>query len=487
MFEKRGRMQQTASYPSAFHQKVLAQEAPGGVPHSLNVIIPSVTHPGRMFDARAAVLDKAGYPSLQCDGCVEVAIPEQGTVNMVFRYGLPAVGSLKGIQLSSGGLYRLSASCGRLKAYSNPTLCTSDDVPGIYWGDPHVHTILSNCHTDSCRSLNFCFTAARHLSALDWVAAADHVSNGRCDPSKWKEQRTVADLYDDAPDFITLPAYEASLHGGSGGDINVYMSQFPGMFIDEYNGGNVRTLCEKLAGTLTSDKFFVVPHHTTRTGKHGEISDEIYPGPAAMPVIEIHSKWGTSEYRGNPNPLKKIHCGPSYATDLLSRGMKLGFVAGTDSHATMPSGGGEEPDHIDRFPGLTAVRCAKLARQSVFDAIRHRQCYAASLERIIMHGSVAGRTFGEELHFADLSTPPKIDVLIAAKSDIVRVDLVRNGATLHTLTPTSWKTHFIYEDRADMNKLKIRSPHLSGFVYYYMRVTCKSGAQAWSSPVWILD
>jgi len=124
----------------------------------------------------------------------------------------------------------LSASCHSLQAHSNPTLCTTDDVPGIYWGDPHVHTILSNCHVDTCRSLNFCFTAARYLSALDWVAAADHVSNGRCDPSKWKEQRTVADLYDDAPDFVTLPAYEASLQGGAGGDNNVYMARFLDIF-----------------------------------------------------------------------------------------------------------------------------------------------------------------------------------------------------------------------------------------------------------------
>ncbi len=474
-------------YPSALQQKVLSQETPGGVSVALSIVIPSVIRPSKPFEVRIAVLDDNGYPSLECNSGVEVALPEQAAIHITFRQGIPAVGCLKGIQLSNEGVFRLSASSDRLQAHSNPTLCTSENVPGIYWGDPHVHTILSNCHADKCRSLNFCFTAARHLTALDWVAAADHVSNGRCDFSKWKEQRTVANLYDDPPGFVTLPAYEASLKGGSGGDNNVYMSRFPDMFIDEYEDGTIKTLCSKLAGKLQPDEFFAVPHHTTRTGKHGEISDEIYPGPDAMPVIEIHSKWGTSEYRGNPNPLKKIHDGPSYATNLLDRGMKLGFIAGTDSHATMPSGDGDEPNHIDRLPGLTAVRCNELTRQSVFEAIRHRQCYAASLERIVMHGSIAGHAFGEELQFADLTTPPRIDVLVAAKSDIARIELVRNGKTIRTVTPHSWNTRLTYEDKEDLSKLKIKSHHLNSFIYYYVRVTCESGAQAWSSPVWIHD
>lgn len=295
----------------------------------------------------------------------------------------------------------------------------------------------------------------------------------------------MANLYDDAPVFVTLPAYEASLRGGAGGDNNVYMSSFPDMFVDEYEGGNTKTLCDRLKDRLREREFFIVPHHTTRTGKHGEISDDIYPGPDALPVIEIHSKWGTSEYRGNPNPLKEIHDGPSYAVDLLNRGLKLGFIAGTDTHATVPSGGGVEPGHIDRLPGLTAVRCKTLSRPSVFQAIRHRQCYATSLERIIMNGSIAGVAFGEILHLTDLKTSLKIDVLLAAQSDILRVDLVKNGETIHSVSPQAWQTKFLFDDEVDIRKSSLCTRSGGSVVYYYVRVTCESGAQAWSSPVWI--
>lgn len=480
-------MQPDIVYPSPLQQKVLAQEAPGGDPAKLNVVIPSVTRPGKALDLSVSVVDRNGYPSLNCADRAEIETPGGEHAMIVFQPDSPAVARLKGIHLSKAGLFRLRASCGNLQAYSNPTLCTSEDVPGIFWGDPHVHTILSNCHPDKCRSLNFCFTAARHLSALDWVAAADHVSNGRCEVSKWKEQKTAANLYDDPPEFVTLPAYEASLRSGAGGDNNVYMSGFPDMFVDEYEEGNTKTLCNRLTDLLTDREFFIVPHHTTRTGKHGEISDDIYPGPDAMPVIEIHSKWGTSEYRGNPNPLKDIHDGPSYAADLLNRGLKLGFIAGTDTHATVPSGGGVEPGHIDRLPGLTAVRCTTLSRQSIFQAIQHRQCYATSLERIIMHGSIAGHVFGETLHLAHLKTPPKVDVLVAAQSNILRVDVVRNGKTIHTVSPQAWQTRLLFDDEVDVRKTSLSSRSGGSVVYYYVRVTCESGAQAWSSPVWICD
>lgn len=471
-------------YPSAYEQRILAGEAPGGAPAKLQVVIPSITAPGRAFEARIAVLDELGYPSLECAEPVLLRAPGlPAPVRLPFGRGVPAVGAVSGLVLSTEGLHRLEASCGRLAAGSNPALCTRDPVPGLYWGDPHVHTVLSNCHAATCRSLSFCFTAARHLSALDWVAAADHASNGRCDFSKWKEQRAAAEHYNDAPAFATLPAYEASLKGGAGGDNNIYMARFPDLFVDEYETGTIRTLCEKLGEKLVPDEYFAVPHHTTRTGKHGEIPDAIYPGPGHMPAMEIHSKWGTSEYRGNPHALHKIHPGPSYAVDLLGRGLRLGFVAGTDTHATMPSAAGVEPGHIDRLPGLTAVRATALGRRAVFDAIRTRDCYAASLERILLLGTIGGVRFGAAAPLA-AARRPRIDVLVAAQSEITGVDIVWNGETIRSERPGGWQFHLDADGGDSALSLEAPPPDGRRFAYCYVRVTCSSGAQAWSSPVW---
>ena len=473
-------------YPSKFDRKVLAGEAPGGDPVQVNVVVPTVTQVGKRFPVKLAVLDAVGLPSVTFGGEVRLVTGggEADEFIVPFREGDPAVASVPGVVLQEAGVSRLRAELGGQQFWSNPTHCGQDPAPRIVWGDPHVHTVLSGCHADRCRSLAFCFVAARHLTGLDWVGAADHVSNARCELARWKEQVATANAYDDPPHFTTLPGYEASLKGGAGGDNNVYLARFPAMFVDEYEDGNVKTMCEKLAEVLPREDFIIVPHHTTRTGKHGEISDDIYPGPEWMPVVEIHSKWGTSEYRGNPNALKEIHPGPSYVVDLLNRGLRLGFIGGTDTHTTMPSGGGNEPPHIDRLPGMTAVTVPELTRDAVFRGIQSRQCYATSLERIYLDGSVDGESFGQRIHQADPAKPRQVQVRVAGRSDVVSIDVVRNGEPVFSSSPDSWLADVTFTDEDNLASTSLESNHLGRFSYYYVRATCASGAQAWSSPVW---
>ena len=473
--------------PSEFEQRVLSIEAPGGAAATIKLTVPTITVPGEPFALKVALADEMGYPSVEFDGAVTVRgeFAEPKTVEIAFAKGRPAVAAVGGVAIGSPGLYRFEAELGGKVFHSNPTCCRARARRRIYWGDPHVHTVLSDCHAVRCRSVMFCFTAARHFEGLDWAAAADHVSNGRCELARWKESRALSDACNDPPAFVALPAYEASFKGGCGGDNNVYMLRWAEMFVDDYEDGSVKTMCEKLAEQLTpGEEFFAVPHHTTRTGKHGEIGEDIYPGDALMPVIEIHSKWGTSEFRGNPNPLHKVHPGPSYAVDLLNAGLRLGFVGGTDTHSTMPAGFGD--DHLDRLPGMTAVLADELTRPAIFDGIRGRDCYAASLERIYLDVSIAAAAMGQSADWPDPAAPRAIEVAAAGRSDVTRIDVVRNGQTIHSQPVGDWRGGLSFTDTDNLAGLWLESPHLGRFVYYYVRVTCTSGAQAWSSPVWLI-
>ncbi len=475
---------------NAFDRKTMAIEAPGDEPAELHIIAPTVVRPGDAFSLKVAVADAMGYPSVKCR--------EQGTIHGDFAYptewrtdfgeGNPAVAQIDGITIPTEGFYRFRGEIairGQKRVFwSNPVCCKSDG-PFIYWGDPHVHTVLSDCHPGRCRSLNFCYVAARWFAGLDWVSAADHVSNGRCTPGKWREQIALSEAFNDPPNFVTLPAYEASFKGGAGGDANVYMRRWPDLFVEDYDRGTIQTMCRGLAEKLTpSEEFFVVPHHTTRTGKHGEIGPDIYPGEALMPVVEIHSKWGTSEYRGNPNPLHQIHPGPSYAVDLLNRGLKLGFIGGTDTHSTMPAGFGDE--HLDRLPGLTAVFADELTRHAIYDGIRTRNCYATSLERLYLDVCIADVGPGSTIKWSNPNAPRYIRVVAAARSEIVSLEVVRNGRTIETQSPNNWQGTLECIDEADLNAESLISEPPGRFAYYYVRVTCASGAQAWSSPIWLL-
>jgi len=489
------------THPSPFESRVMAIEAPGGPAERVSLVAPTIAAPGEELCLKLAVADAMGYPSLEFEGDVVIRCQraEPGEIVIRFHRGLPAVAMVRGVTIRREGLLRFEAEALGRRFFANPTSCIGSPASRIYWGDPHVHTVLSDCHAHRCRSANFCYVAGRWLAGLDWVAAADHVSNGRCELARWKEQAAASDAFNDPPEFATLPAYEASFKGGAGGDNNVYMTRWPDLFVEGYDEGTVKTMCDALAAKLAPGReFFVVPHHTTRPGKHGEIGDDIYPGPALMPVVEIHSKWGTSEYRGNPTPLKEIHPGPSYVVDLLGRGLVLGFVGGTDAHSTMAAGTGDDAGHIDRLPGMTAVLAGRLSRGEVFDAIAGRNCYAAAGERIFLDVTVApsglgplrgnpraGQPMGRQVDWADLSRPREIAVTAAAPGEIASIDIVRNGQTVHSQPCRDWRASCRWTDDSDLSAALLDSRHIGRFAYYYVRVTCVSGARAWSSPVWL--
>lgn len=466
-----------------FPQKVLIYEAPGKEPERVSIVVPSIVSPGVPFTIKISVMDKNGYPSLEFDEGLKV----RGGVSpfeITFKRGEPAIAFVKGAVVQREGFFRLETELNGRKYFSNPCFCTSSFPFRIYWGDPHVHSLLSNCIPKIARSLNFAYIAAKYLTGLDWVSITDHVSNGRSDRGKWREQRFMCEEYNEDFKFITIPGYEASLKGGAGGDNNVYFLEYPDIFVDEYENGNAKTLCEKLKEKIGEGKFFMVPHHTTRNIKHGEISDEIYPGHNFMPVLEIYSKWGTSEYRGNPAPLKEIHPGPSYAVDFLNRGLKFGFIAGTDTHATMPGGFGEEPSHIDRLPGLTAIYSPKLTRTDLFYNIKNNNCYATCLERIYLDVLIAGERPGKILKLSDIKIPVKIKLTAAAQSNILYIEVIKNGKSVYKQSVNDWKVNFKWVDEENIRENFLSSKYMGDFLYYYIRLTCSSGAMVWSTPVW---
>jgi len=474
-------------YPDSLQDKLLRLEAGGGPPAEVALAGPAIVEPDEPFALKIALWDEQGLAVADWDGTVGIRGPGGLQAEIPIRPGRCACAAIAELRIRAPGFHRFEAALAGRRFASPAVLCRPGPGRRLFWGDPHVHTVLSDCIAERCRSVRLAFAAGRHLSLLDWLGAADHVSNRRCTLGKWKEQTAAAELANDPPHFVTLPAYEASLQGGAGGDVNAYMRRFPGMFIDEFESGNAKTLADKLAAVLGEGNVFVVPHHTTRTGKHGEISEAIYPGPELMPVVEIHSKWGTSESRGNPTPLQKIHPGPSYATDLLGQGLPLGFVGGTDSHATLTfaQGAEVEPPHLDRPPGLTAVWAAALRRDSVFDAIRRRACYAAAGKRIYLDAAVSGLEMGTIARWPRAAEPREIRITAAAPSRILAVEVVRNGSTLHRVEPDDWRTELVFRDAEPLEPQALVSPHLGPFVYYYVRVTAEADARAWSSPVWL--
>ena len=84
--------------------------------------------------------------------------------------------------------------------------------------------------------------------------------------------------------------------------------------------------------------------------------------------------------------------------------------------------------------------------------------------------------------------PRRVRAAIAAESDIVRVDVVRNGKDIYSQTGDRWQLDLDWTDEEDLASVAFDPTPAQPrpFAYYYLRVTCASGAQAWTSPVWLL-
>lgn len=462
-------------------EKCLRLEAPGTDLFRAMIAIPSIVKPDVPFAATVSLLDNNAMPLIAQGETLALAFDGGRELEVALPEGRSAVCRVEGLTQREHGFFRLRGDIAGQTFFSNPALATDEDRPSVLWGDPHIHTTVGDCHPDRCRTRNLAYAAARYAYGLDFVAIADHVSWApRGTVGKWKDNLALCELFDETGIFSTLYCYETSMKGGRGGDCNIYMRQPNRTYVDPWPDDlNIAGLCERVEGN-----FFAVPHHTTRTGKHGEIPKEAYPGEKLMPVVEIHSKWGTSEFRGNPSPLLNVHPGPSYVQDLLAHGYRFGFIGGTDSHTSMTFCRWMETEAHRAQPGLTAVMVGKNHRDAVYDAIQSRRCYAACGERILLDVTCGGLTMGQAG-----TLPASGDVTIcaqfAAESNIESVEVIRNNVVVHRETLNDWSGRLDWTDTrvaeaTPINDFETGDPA----VFYYVRVTGKADARAWSSPSW---
>ncbi len=127
------------------------------------------------------------------------------------------------------------------------------------------------------------------------------------------------------------------------------------------------------------------------------------------------------------------------------------------------------------LPILAAVFAPELTRKAIFQALRHRRCYATTDSRIILRCRLNQKDMGQEVVVEDPETARRIRVQVTGTERIERAEIVKNGAVLNRHYPAS--------DDLDWS-LTDTSPARSGD-YYSLRVIQEDGNRAWSSPIWI--
>jgi len=381
----------------------------------------------------------------------------------------------------------------RLTGVANPTEISNDaSCERIFWGDLHCHSNLAQ----ALEPPEFLYRYARDEEALDFICHTEHDAGteDRWIGPRWRQWRPpVASLpeyveatweyrkqlvrkYNEPGRFVTLLGYEwaSNLYG----HMNVYYASddapifYPEHFWQE--DFTPAVLWER----LDEIEAFTVPHHVShriRSQPGGFVSgwDWNYYDRARVPLVEIYSKHGNSEYFGCPRAIgDQVPEGCVQAA--LARGYRVGFISDTDTHASRP-GSDLAGDLWVRQGGITAVFARSLDRCSLFEALRRRRCYGTSGRRIIVRFWVNDAFMGEEIGLEHPGEKKLVRFQVEGTADLAQVAVVRDNSV-------------IYETSADGPSLSseyVDETRTEGTAFYYLRVVQADGEMAWASPIWV--
>lgn len=256
----------------------------------------------------------------------------------------------------------------KLQTESNPIEVLEEDKPlHPFWADFHgqsEETIGSN-------SIQDYFDFARDYALIDIVA---HQGNDfQISDDFWKIINETTKIFYQPDSFVTFPGYEWSGNTPLGGDRNIYFRSEGGQISRSCtdllpdknsiyaNSPTVMELFEKLKDQTAGA--FAFAH------VGGRYADITMHDPDIELAIEIHSGWGTFEW---------------LVEDALKMGYRIGICANSDGHKGRPGASYPGTSKFGSLGGLTCVLAAKLERESIFDALNARHCYATTGNRSLV-------------------------------------------------------------------------------------------------------
>jgi len=365
------------------------------------------------------------------------------------------------------GVHRLYAEGPEQQVRSNPVEVL--DCPpafGLYWGEIHGHSCLSDGTADP----DAYFAYGRDVARLDFCALTDH--DTWLTPEKWTIIRHLVSRYHESGRFVTFLGFEWTSAqfwtplDRRFGHKNVYYLGDSG---DYFNHLDPRyDSPEKLWAALDPEQALTIAHHPAYLRDDDPCwgTDWRHHDEQMEPLVEIYSKHGLSERPGTAFPLIKENP-EGFVCEALARGYHLGFVGGSDTHLSRPGSLQLEQRRGARYPwsGLTAVYAPALTRAALFGALRSRRTYATTGARILVDFRLNGAWMGETVPWAPRR---EIAARVAGTAPIERVELIRNNRVWQeALHPgENWTGEWADEDEAGA----WAAPEMpSGLLFYYLQ------------------
>ncbi len=359
----------------------------------------------------------------------------------------------------------------------------------VYFGDIHNHSGESiwgfnlGCGIGSIEE-NYSY--ARNISNLDICCISDH--DFQMDEELWKKHKAICDDFYEEGKFVTILGFEwtSSLYGHR----NVYY------YADRYKDSDIPFFVSRPADNYWLKEVDTPDDLWAKLDASGAEAITIphHPSAAVHPLawkyynekydrlVEIYSSWGSNEYPDNMykgNGADRYR--DFYVRSALAQGLRYGFLASGDGHDGHP-GNAQSPyikhHHLFHYlgSGWVGVLSTDLTRESIYESLKKRLCYATTGVPIILNITINNCFMGSEVKIKS-GEPRVIDIFVRGSAFLNHVDIIKNGKVVYRYSPYeetytavfSWKDHGV-ENKTD---------------YYYARVIQKDGEMAWSSPIWI--
>ncbi|MFB6296048.1 MAG: DUF3604 domain-containing protein [Halobacteriales archaeon] len=513
----------------------------------LHAILPSTATPGESLSLTLQAWDQCERLHRAFEGTVAVdATDPEATVpsTVAFAPDDGGVVARDGITFDAPGTHYLTLTeeaTGR-RFTSNPVRVASEHDNHVYWGDIHLHSVLSDGVGVPKEGYRF----GRDVMDLDVVAYTDHDTMGFFIPPGWQRARMHGEYFDrlndlaaefnDDGQFVTLPAYEWTKQPNMGGHVNVYFEDGADATLFDSLGAETNTyedLWERLrewddehdSGVVT------IPHHPAEAMYPFDFAGVDYDDDLA-PLVEVYSQWGSSETPGgeaNPFPLEmgqgEVDEDGYYVQDAHRLGYRVGMVGGADYHGPAPGHsliharphlpslrewrqGGLGWGTIWRvwnersYPGgLTAFLAPELTREAVFAALRSRSAYATTQpHRILVDLRVNGVDVAGQTDFVAVDAPDatrEVAVEVAGTEPVAGVTVVKNNEAWQSIEGTGdpdagVDAHTVsgsWTDDAPITGMSWEDGRGIDGDVYTVRVRQASAGRfpgmAWVGPVWV--
>jgi len=417
----------------------------------LDVILPCTHRPSEGLDACVTVRDR-----------YDNRVPLSETVRIEDAGATaPMAGGRSTVTLAPGeAVRRVTATIESpaLAGASNPSV-SCDDYQ-LYVGDLHCHDFLSEAEGYPDEIYRWAMEDKR----LDFVSVVPQ-THGWHDNETWTVCKYMNERFCDEGRFVTFLGFEWQ-HTGYGDKVIHFLGgDQPYLPVDDPR----YSAPDKLYQALRQSDALVIGHHPAYpAGSWCSSTDFAALETDVERLVELWSMHGSSEgYDAADRPLRSSDPARTVLA-ALRKGLRLGFVAGSDTHSARPGGSAKEPR--PHWGGLAAVWAKDLTRRGIFEALRARRTCALLRARIVLKMTVNGAWMGAELPMADTA---QIRVEAWAPGRIRKVEILKNARLIQTFGPFADECRVELEDAT------------GGPAFYHCRVTQFDGEPAVCSPVWI--